>query len=160
MGVRRAARRRGLPILLTSANAAMSPARLRVFVKASMSKPRVLALLSMNARWPSPSRRRRCRAISCPTLRGRLPPTRYLISSRVAREPSGDHGITLIDTALPIQAAEYFLGGDSRVSHVFPIIFDVVGMLGPTVSVEGYCYPFRPMMIPYATAASRVQGFL
>ncbi|XXH01056.1 hypothetical protein Hte_007407 [Hypoxylon texense] len=51
---------------------------------------------------------------------------------------------TLMDVGLPIQIAEYFLSEDSRVSHLFPVIFDVLGMLGCSVSVKGYCYRMLP----------------
>ncbi|KAI1101136.1 hypothetical protein F4804DRAFT_22315 [Jackrogersella minutella] len=51
---------------------------------------------------------------------------------------------TLMDIGCPMQVAEYFLIEDARVSHLFPVIFDVMGMLGRTISVEGYCYRMLP----------------
>ncbi|OTA89387.1 hypothetical protein M434DRAFT_398623 [Hypoxylon sp. CO27-5] len=51
---------------------------------------------------------------------------------------------TLLDIGCPIQVAEYFLSEDARVTHLFPIIFDVLGMLGKTIFVEGYCYRMLP----------------
>ncbi|KAI1478491.1 hypothetical protein F4774DRAFT_152775 [Daldinia eschscholtzii] len=51
---------------------------------------------------------------------------------------------TLMDLGCPIPISEHFLNEDARISHLFPIVFDVLGMLGRTISVEGYCYRFLP----------------
>ncbi|KAI1385174.1 uncharacterized protein F4822DRAFT_335886 [Hypoxylon trugodes] len=51
---------------------------------------------------------------------------------------------TLMDIGCPITVAEYFLNEDARTSHLFPVIFDVLGMLGRSLSVEGYCYRMLP----------------
>ncbi|KAI0118032.1 hypothetical protein F4776DRAFT_656070 [Hypoxylon sp. NC0597] len=51
---------------------------------------------------------------------------------------------TLLDIGCSIQVAEYFLTEDARVTHLFPVIFDVLGMLGKTIFVEGYCYRVLP----------------
>lgn len=40
--------------------------------------------------------------------------------------------------------ALHFLGGKSTVEHLFPVIFEVVGMLGQTISIEGKCYRTLP----------------
>ncbi|KAI1411597.1 hypothetical protein F5Y13DRAFT_200886 [Hypoxylon sp. FL1857] len=51
---------------------------------------------------------------------------------------------TLLDIGCSIQVAEYFLSEDAKVTHLFPVVFDVLGMLGKTISVEGYCYRMLP----------------
>ncbi|KAL7620066.1 hypothetical protein AAE478_010615 [Parahypoxylon ruwenzoriense] len=51
---------------------------------------------------------------------------------------------TMIDIGCPAQVAEYFLNEDAKVSHLFPVVFDVLGMLGRMVSVEGYCFRMLP----------------
>ncbi|KAI0836219.1 hypothetical protein F5Y06DRAFT_112216 [Hypoxylon sp. FL0890] len=51
---------------------------------------------------------------------------------------------TLLDIGCSIPVAEYFLAEDARVAHLFPVVFDVLGMLGKTISVEGYCYRTLP----------------
>ncbi|KAI0157133.1 hypothetical protein GGR52DRAFT_191033 [Hypoxylon sp. FL1284] len=51
---------------------------------------------------------------------------------------------TLTDIGLPIHISEYFLSEDARVSHLFPVVFDVLGMLGRSISVEGCSYRMLP----------------
>ncbi|KAI1371613.1 hypothetical protein F4677DRAFT_464197 [Hypoxylon crocopeplum] len=51
---------------------------------------------------------------------------------------------TLLDIGCSVQVAEYFLNEEARVSHLFPVVFDVLGMLGRSVSLDGYCYRMLP----------------
>ncbi|KAI0381175.1 hypothetical protein F5Y04DRAFT_281150 [Hypomontagnella monticulosa] len=51
---------------------------------------------------------------------------------------------TMLDIGCPVHVAEYFLTEDARVSHLFPVVFDVLGMLGRTVSVDGSYYRMLP----------------
>ncbi|KAI1135513.1 hypothetical protein F5Y05DRAFT_173672 [Hypoxylon sp. FL0543] len=51
---------------------------------------------------------------------------------------------TLLDIGCSVQVAEHFLAEETRVAHLFPVVFDVLGMLGKTISVEGYCFRVLP----------------
>ncbi|KAI1802534.1 hypothetical protein F4811DRAFT_529060 [Daldinia bambusicola] len=51
---------------------------------------------------------------------------------------------TLMDLGCPVPISEHFLSEDARIAHLFPVVFDVLGMLGRSISVEGYCYRFLP----------------
>ncbi|KAI1458619.1 hypothetical protein F4805DRAFT_424066 [Annulohypoxylon moriforme] len=51
---------------------------------------------------------------------------------------------TLMGIGCPIKVAEHFLSEEARVSHLFPVIFDVIGMLGHMLSIKECCCRMLP----------------